>query len=150
MARLTATRHNLYKAFRKHKACYEALKPGHDQCRRLILFYAVEMGLKVYLLDKIRKHSTDDLFSHHEYIHLKNNSHDIREMLKLAKMQGQFTLKALKGKNNVSIAPSQYHQLWRYGLESIDAEDEKEAEMVLCDIISCLDQNVSSKQLKRS
>ena len=66
MPRLPATRRNLQQAFDKHKACYDSLKDNYDRSRRLILFYAVETGLKVFLLDKIGKYSVEDLFHHHE------------------------------------------------------------------------------------
>ena len=149
MARLSVSRHNLQKAFQKHKACYEALKDTHDRSRRLILFYAVETGLKVYLLDKIQKHTSDELFSHYDYRYLENNGHDISAMLKLANLPGQFVLKTLRCKSDMQVAPSQYHQLWRYGLELTDAADEKEAEITLYSVVVYLSPIITEKQIKR-
>ena len=149
MARLSASRHNLQKAFHKHKACYEALKDTHNRSRRLILFYAVETGLKAYLLDKIQKRTSDDLFSHYDYRYLENNGHDISIMLKLAKLPGQFVLKTLRCKNDIQVAPSQYHQLWRYGLEPTDAADENEAETTLYSVVLHLSLIITQKQIKR-
>jgi len=71
MAKLSASRQNLKTAFQKHKACYDFLQNNHDRSRRMVLFYAVETGLKVYLLDKIKKHNVEDLFQHQDYSHLK-------------------------------------------------------------------------------
>ena len=150
MARLPVSRHNLQKAFQKHKACYEALKDTHNRSRRLILFYAVETGLKVYLLDKIQKHTSDDLFSHYDYKCLEKNGHDINIMLELAMLSGQFVLKTLRCKTGIQIAPSQYHQLWRYGLELADTADENEAETTLYNVVLHLSPIITEKKIMRS
>ena len=150
MARLPASRHNLFTAFQKHKACYETLQRQHDRCRRLILFYAVETGLKVYLMDRINKHTFDELLQHHEYHYLNNNGHDIMKMLKSINLLGQFELKTCKCKKDIPVEPHQYHQMWRYGLEIHNHMDEQRAEAELCKIMNYLYPILMNKRLKRS
>jgi hypothetical protein len=150
MSRLPATRRNLQQAFDKHKACYDSLKGNHDRSRRLILFYAVETGLKVFLLDKIGKYSVEDLIHHHEYSYLKDNGHDIMRMLKSASIDGQYKLKTLQCENSIQVEPHQYHQLWRYGLDVANGSDEQHAESVLCGVVDFLSPEIAKKKKNRS
>ena len=149
MAKLPATRQNLKTAFQKHKACYEFMQNHHDRSRRLVLFYAVESGLKVYLLDKIHKHSIEDLFQHQGYSYLQDNGHDIIKMLKSANLSGQYRLKVLHGDKNIQVEPHQYHQFWRYGLNSKNETEEQEVEKTLYHIAEFLSQNLTKKQIRR-
>jgi len=149
MARLPTTRHNLHRAFHKHKACYEALRNDFDQSRRLILFYAVETGLKIFLMDRMLKGSVDSLISHQEYQYLYKNGHDIKWMLKKASMDSQFTLKAVKCKKNIYAEPQQFHEVWRYGLEIANDDDEQTIESTMRDIIEHLSQRISSTRTRK-
>jgi len=150
MSRLPATRRNLQQAFEKHKACYDSLKGNHNRSRRLILFYAVETGLKVFLLDKIGKYSVEDLIQHHEYCYLKDNGHDIKRMLKWASIDGQYKLKTLRCEKSIQVEPNQYHQLWRYGLDTTNDADEQNTESVLCGIVEFLSPKIAKKKNNRS
>jgi hypothetical protein len=91
--------------------------------RRLILFYAVETGLKYYLLGIIRKSNTDQLQDRYDDL-----GHNIKRMLHEAHCGGQFNLKDLKTERGQNVNPEQYHQLWRYGIKATRAKDENKAE----------------------
>jgi hypothetical protein len=129
MAQLVATKNELKQAFQKHYSLYKKLEPinSHQLFRRLILFYAVEIGLKYYLLDIIKKNNTEELKQYHGYEYLSTNGHDIKQMLKSTKCGSQFTLASFTVKNGQQVEPYQFHQLWRYGIvdnSTVEAEAE--------------------------
>ena len=146
---LVASKRDLLKAFQKHKACYEALGGGFDRCRRMVLFYAVETGLKYYLLTKIQKNTTEELTQHRDFVDKVKNGHNIRGMLKWANMESQYKLASVRCKNGATAEPSQYHEIWRYGMDINDASDEERIEMVLCSVMEYLEGNILQNRVRR-
>jgi hypothetical protein len=110
--------------------------------RRLLLFYSVESGLKCFLLKKIRKNTTDELQSYHEYGYLKDHGHDIKFLIKSVNLEGQakYTLKHYSAVHGRQIEPEQFHQIWRYGIETGDDSFEEQSEAVLKNVALWLDE----------
>jgi hypothetical protein len=135
MAQLCAKKSDLKRAFIKHYELYNSLQPNHHQMtRKLILFYAIETGLKYYLLGIIHKSNTDELHQYYDDI-----GHDIRRMLKEANRGGQFILEGFLTEGKQWAEPGQFHQMWRYGIRAKETGDENKAETVLKKIVEWLD-----------
>jgi hypothetical protein len=80
VSQLCAPKNDLKRAFKKHYALYNALQPhDHQMTRRLILFYAVETGLKYHLYRYNKKSNTDELQERYN-----NIGHNIKRMLQEA------------------------------------------------------------------
>jgi hypothetical protein len=101
--------------------------------RRLILFYAVETGLKYHLLGIIRKSNTDEL-----QMRYNNIGHNIKRMLQEAQYGGQFKLVGFSTEKKQTVVPEQFHQMWRYGIQAKKLDDENQAEHELKKIVEWL------------
>jgi hypothetical protein len=146
MAQTPASQQELKNSFKKHYHVYNTIDTSfHPMTRRLLLFYVVESGLKCYLLKKIHKNRTDELYSHREYMELKEHGHDLRRLVKLAGIggQGAYQLKRLVRSNEQTVEPEQFHQLWRYGIKTKTSESEEQAETVLQNIVAWLNNNLN-------
>ncbi|MDR3138625.1 MAG: hypothetical protein LBT95_03010 [Treponema sp.] len=145
MAQIPASRRELKNAFSKHYHVYNAMDQSyHPMTRRLLLFYAVESGLKCYLLKNIHKYMTSELYTYKQFNDLQEHGHDIRRLVKFAGISGQkdYQLGNLFMKNGDTIAPEQFHQLWRYGIESRVLENEDRIEVTLKNIADWLSSNL--------
>jgi len=124
-----ATRKELEKAFRKHWYAFRSVKEPHrNMSYKLLLFYAVECGLKVLILKDILGKTTDDIHKHGvlgpklkgiEGHNLKNYLHYLNNH--------SYKLQNLKCKNGKEAAVKEYNQVWRYGIELDDQAIENEA-----------------------
>jgi hypothetical protein len=115
----------------------------HQMTKRLLLFYSVESGLKYFLLNSIQKTNTTDLEGCFEY--LQKHGHDIRELVKSAKIgrQSNYQLQSFKSNAlNRRIEPEALHQIWRYGIETKCPAKEEKAETILQNIAVWLEQRI--------
>jgi hypothetical protein len=106
--------------------------------RRLILFYAVEAGLKYHLLGIIKRSNTDELQNQYG-----NIGHNIKRMLQEAQCGGQFKLTEFQTAARQKVDTEQFHQVWRYGIKAKKTDDENKAEGELKRIAEWLDTLVS-------
>lgn len=103
---------------------------------RLLLFYAVECGLKAVWL----KRQARSLFNQED---IGSTGHDLRQLLKELKVSGQLSLpenlelsavtqnnRAVLRRGNIGIL----HQTWRYGGECLRPSDQ-ECERQLMDVL---------------
>jgi hypothetical protein len=83
---------------------------------------------------------TSELYAYKQFNNLQEHGHDIRLLVKFAGIGGQknYQLGNLFMKNGNTIAPEQFHQLWRYGIESKDPENENRIEATLKNIADWL------------
>jgi hypothetical protein len=118
MARIPAGYSDLVRAFRKHVQEMGSCNDGPS--KHLLFFYAIECGLKHFLVKRSHCLRTDQLNEDH--------GHNLRGMLK--------TLKAprsvigdipehfrVQGYNQNCYAMGEAHQAWRYGVR-IERQDE--------------------------
>ena len=134
MARIPATKKELKNSFKHHYLVYQKIDENemlNSSTKRLILFYSVESGLKYFILNKIQKNTTKELENHPGY----NNpdGHDIREMMKFAGIgdHASFQLTSISSTKRGRIEPRQLHQIWRYGIEINNPDDENRSEKIL-------------------
>ena len=134
--------HELKKIYKKHFECYKSIN-GYDKSKRLLLFYSVECGLKCLILKDIGQSTTDAIFQHYKYDILKSDGHNIKLMIKLLGFEGTFNLKSIDSKNFItSVGPSQYNQMWRYGIDIEPNGKEQSVEVELVRIAEWLDPKV--------
>lgn len=91
--------HELKNSYAKHYNFYRHID-GYDKSRRLLLFYAVECGLKCLMLKNIGQNTTDDLFQYAGYARLRDRGHDVKLMVKLLGFEGQFNFKKIPVSGN--------------------------------------------------
>lgn len=133
--RLNVTRKEFQDSYRTHFKLYKNTCDS-EKTRRLILFYSVECGLKSLIM----KHSGNDTYEKLEkYCDVNQKAglkgHDIKAMLKEINPRNEFVLKNIKLKRGGgSVQPKKFNELWRYGVETANIEDEKRAENTLIKI----------------
>ncbi|WHX30196.1 hypothetical protein [Brevibacillus agri] len=135
--------HELKKVFRVHYLISKSAKEPHVKfSHKLLLFYAVECGLKVLLLQKIRGSTTEAFMLHRELKDKLNgkNGHNIKYILSYLGY-GHFKLPSLSCMNGSSAPPSEYNQIWRYGIE-VDFESEKRIIEELWEIVEWINRRI--------
>lgn len=113
----------------------EALQP--PECRRLLLFYAVECGLKAVLLRDRKLTKTSQLDS--DVV-----SHDLMYLAKTLKLPAAISGKApqfrVRGETDRRESKGA-HEAWRYGI-AIEAEDDVALEIWLKDLWKWAEENI--------
>ena len=147
MKRIPASTKQLKTAFKKHYFVYKNICDNTNFepiTKRLILFYSVESGLKYFLLNKIGKNTTDAFRDHPEYGFLIDHGHDLKKMIEIAQIGNtiNFQLKHTFSLRGGKIEPEQFHQIWRYGIEVKNSEDEAKSEDVLKNVANWLEQRI--------
>jgi hypothetical protein len=140
---LNVKKHELRKIYKKHYNFYKAIDgSGFIYSCRLILFYAVECGLKFLLLESIRKNDTESLFKQSGFEILASNGHDIKEMLKLLKIEARFSLPRITCQDERYIEPRDFHLMWRYGIELESKDADKDGVDCLIQIAAWLETKI--------
>lgn len=139
---IPAKRHELKKIFNAHFSIYQSMLQTRNASHKLLLFYAVECGLKLLILNKIKQDTTVAFSKHTELKGKLNgkNGHDIKYMLKYLGYT-QVKLPELQCLNGLTASPSEYNQVWRYGI-SVDSGIENQIEAELCKIISWIERRI--------
>ncbi|WP_435923505.1 hypothetical protein [Paenibacillus sp. DYY-L-2] len=130
--------HELKKTFFCHSSVYKSateIRVSH----KLLLFYAVECGLKVLLLKKIRKTTTEAFLEHSELkVRMSGkNGHNIKYMLQFLGYS-HFSLPNMECLNEKQASPSEYNQVWRYGIQNSQERD-NEIEQTLVEIVEWIE-----------
>jgi hypothetical protein len=143
MAQIPVSQMELKNAFKKHYHVYSTIDSSYNPItRRLLLFYAVESGLKCYLLKRIHKNTTNELYAYYKSVGLRG--HDIRRLVKLVGIMGKdaYHLKRFVMADGNLVEPEQFHQVWRYGIKTESAKNEAQAESILKNIAVWLTNNL--------
>lgn len=101
------------------------------------MFYSVECGLKSLIMKETGNNTYEELENYCKYNIGKQNlsGHDIKAMLKEVNPNNEYVLKNIRLKNGGgSVPPKKFNELWRYGVEVEDEEEEKKAEKTLVKI----------------
>ena len=137
--KINTTRREFQKSYFNH---YKLYKNSEDspKTRRLILFYSVECGLKSLIMKETGNNTYYDLENYCKCNDGKRLSgHDLKELIKEVNPRNAFILKDIHLKNSGgSVPPSRYNELWRYGAEVEDTNQEEEAEKTLVKIAEWL------------
>lgn len=120
-------------------------KTGIDmpyRSRLLMLFYSVECGLKSLILKQIGKNTYEDLKSYYRIRGKKAPGHDLKEMTKEVGIEASFPLKKIQLKGGGFVLPGKYNELWRYGADVENVEEEQSEEKTLVQIAEWLLQRI--------
>ncbi len=152
-----AKKREFRKAFNLHYNKYNSNSSSSSKSEKLLLFYAIECGLKYLILDIYKKSSTKD-FKIILYEGKKlsdqfkgSQGHSIEKLLKILNVRS-FNLPSLptkmidKGGKKVVANSSEYNQVWRYGIEC-DIEIESKIEKELLEILKYIKAEIKRKKL---
>ncbi|MGE5343303.1 MAG: hypothetical protein ACM3SY_17680 [Candidatus Omnitrophota bacterium] len=114
--KISVSQTEMEKAFRTHKSVWEKDQKNPNHSHKMVLFYAVECGLKAYYMKKKGlEFSSDANDSVHRY------SHNLNELLKKLDLSPRIPN---IGKNLESpLSAVHLHTAWRYG-KILDNEEE--------------------------
>ncbi len=132
------TLREIEKSFRRNKKFVTHLNQSGSYVasqRKLILFYAVECGLKALYMRRKRLRKTDQKDTDNKGV--SSFSHNLNRLLKKLNLI-QHKLPDVKAKDNVLIPAKSLHEAWRYGKE-LDPDDEHKYEEKLQKIMQILD-----------
>ena len=133
------TLREIEKSFRKHKRFVQQIGKYHVSQRRLLLFYAVECGLKSLYMRKNRLQKTDQKDSNNKNV--SDFSHNLNRLLKKLNLIRQYRLPDVKAKNSEPIPSKSLHEAWRYGRQ-LDPDEERKYEEKLQEIMKILDREL--------
>ena len=139
--KINITRREFLNSYRNHYRLYCTTAAAESpKTRRLILFYAVECGLKSLIMKQTGNNTFQQL---EQYCQTnpgkKITGHDIRAMIREVNPQDAFILRDIRLKNGGgSVPPNRYNELWRYGPEVEDSIQEEDAEKILVKIANKL------------
>lgn len=142
-SQINITRSEFQRSFKNHYCMYK--KTGTDmpyRSRLLMLFYSVECGLKSLILKEIGKNTYEELKSYYEINGKKVPGHDLKAMTKEVGIENSLPLKKIKLKDGGFVPPGKYNELWRYGADIEDEEEEQSEEKTLVRIAEWLLQRI--------
>ena len=124
-------------AWKNNLRLYESPEIPKTNSHRLMLFYAVECGLKAAIMRRRRMEITDSNL----FVDLGHNINKLLDELKVShlKLPRNFRLKDIK-EGERTCSPEQINQIWRYG-HSFDSrksycrEDDDSIEKRLIEIV---------------
>lgn len=115
--------------YQLYKRSSEAISP---KSRRLLLFYAVECGLKSLIMKDIGYNTYEQLKKYSEEHGKRIHGHDLKAMTQEIGIEHKYPLKRIRlAKEGQDCTPDRYNELWRYGAATEDEEEEAKAEKTL-------------------
>ena len=140
MAVVHVSDRDLKRGYRYHVQAYKAC-PRPTNAHRLLLFYAIECGLKAILLQERKCKATD------EFPRIVELGHDLNKLLSelgIGPTNPLLLPNAIKVKSKPPRQPidiSGLHQVWRYGGQANDPPDDL-LEQQLLKIIDWIQENI--------
>lgn len=130
--KINVTRKEFQESYKRHYQLYQNSNVS-DKTRRLILFYAVECGLKSLIMKNTNSGTSEEFEAY-----CQNNNkgwlfgHDIKAMMKEVNPNSEYTLRHIRLKQgDRRVHPREFNQIWRYGATVADEDEEKRAEETL-------------------
>lgn len=143
MPQINITRSEFRKSFQNHYTMYQNTEDGMpERTRRLILFYAVECGLKSLILKNIGKNTYQEMQEYYALCGKKMHGHDLKEMTREVGIETAYPLKSIQLEGSRKIKPKQYNELWRYGAATQDEAEERREEKTLLRIADWIRQRI--------
>ncbi len=136
--------HDIEKAYRQHKRIANSENNDFTHSHKMVLFYAVECGLKALFMKQKNLTKTDQLVS--SQIFARKFGHDLNLLSKELDLKLGFP--QVKTKDNIQIDSKDVHQAWRYGRE-LDDDDEKKFVQLLNGIMKKLKNEFRASEDKR-
>lgn len=138
------TDREMQKAWRQNLSA--SCSTTRNNAHRLLLFYAVECGLKAILMKRQKKHRTDLCND------IPNAQHNINKLLDYLgagqniKLPSQLMMEKIKIDNlnqeERKFTPGEINQMWRYGGYSIGADNDEKIEEKLIKIAQWIDREL--------
>ena len=120
---ISVTLREIEKSFRRHRnVVYSA--HASSATHRMVLFYAVECGLKTVYMRRNRLRKTDGAVT--------SFGHRLADLL--ASLRCTYRLRDVKGKDGIPIPSKSLHEAWRYG-KALENQRELSCETSLKNII---------------
>lgn len=138
---LPFTYHEIKRAWQQNLEVSNA--ETRKNAHRLLLFYAVECGLKAVIMKREHSKRTD------ECTILSELGHDINGLLKHCCVGDQLQLKSVQmsdikdPKTSRQVKPKEFNQMWRYGGRTQDTPTDTDIENQLLKIVEWIETELS-------
>jgi hypothetical protein len=145
------TDQEIEKAWRENKIAY--MTSANEQRKnphRLLLFYAVECGLKAILMRRQGKTRSDLCIDITDCQHNLNKLLDCLSVRKDLRLPGQLNMKPIKikakdGYHERKFTPGELNQIWRYGGCCFTGATDEELEKKLLEIVAWIEGELKRK-----
>jgi len=143
---LNASKREFTSAFKKHIHVFKSVQPPHiNHTYKLILFYAIECGLKSIVLDRINGNGIEDLLSHQPLgLGRGTDGHNIKRLLQFlnypCRLPHMICMSNIN--RNKNVPPHEYNQVWRYGIR-VDPAIEEQVVTELKDIANWIEERLA-------
>lgn len=126
--KLEVSKMEFQRSFEKHYKLYKDCTESNSS-KKMLLFYAVECGLKSKIMYKERVHNFTKLSEESQKC-----GHDLKKMLKILGIS-KFELGEIKTKHNDIVRCSEYNQFWRYGIDALNADENDKVNKIESELI---------------
>lgn len=126
---------------KNHYIAYSKLSEDekYQKSGRLLLFYAVECGLKCLIMKDESLPDYNSLQKYATNIHRKEIAgHNIKVMLINRNLERDYILKDIRLAKGGKVSSDEFNQVWRYGAGVIDEEEGNKNEKTLRRIMEYL------------
>lgn len=131
--RINITRREFQDSYRRHYKMYKETT-GNSKSRRLLLFYSVECGLKSLLMKDLGNNTYEEFVQCCGREKKDLTGHNISAMLKKLNPHSSYCLRNIHLKRGGCVPPEKFNELWRYGAETEDGDEEEKVEKTLARI----------------
>ncbi len=138
---INITRKEYRDSCKNHYIAYSKLsdEEKYRKSGRLLLFYAVECGLKCYIM---KNENLSDYNALQKYAINTGKKeiarHNVKAMLIDCNLEGRYILKDIPLSKGGKVSSDEFNQVWRYGASVADEEIGNKNEKVLRQIMECL------------
>lgn len=138
---INITQREYRESCKNHYLAYSKLSEDekYQKSGRLLLFYAVECGLKYLIMKDEELSDYNALQKYATNIRRKEISgHNIKAMLIYRNLDRDYILKDIRLKKGRKASSDEYNQVWRYGAVVAEVEEENKNEKTLRRIMEYL------------
>lgn len=132
-SRINVKRREFQDGYRRHYKMYKETT-GNSKSRRLLLFYSVECGLKSLLMKDLGNNTYEEFVQCCGREKKDLTGHNISAMLKKLNPHSSYCLRNIHLKRGGCVPPEKFNELWRYGAETEDGDEEEKVEKTLARI----------------
>lgn len=134
--RLNVIKRDFLNSFKSHYRTYKVLPDEEKYVRdkRLLLFYAVECGLKYWIMKSRDLNDYKELCCYAQRAGVGDFGHNVKKMLQDRGMDRTYILKDMRTSEGQKVEPKDLNQFWRYGLQAEDPDVENRNVKVLDEI----------------
>lgn len=139
------TKREIERAWRENKRAHtDCHNDRRTNAHRLLLFYAVECGLKAVVMKRNKKDRTDLC---PEFLEAQHNINKLLDILRTGtelKLPDQLFMEPLNNNTERKFTPGDINQMWRYGGRS-DKITDQDIEKQLLNIVSWIEKELRAE-----